>query len=597
MDDRTEQLEKAVASIRASVARLEDRIAALELRELANPLTGNGELELIEGAAPDVPTGSQMAAVLGTPTLVGRSLLVLAGAFLLRVLTERGSFAPGMGVAMGLTYAMIWIFFAALAARTGARASAAFHAVSSAVIAGPLLFEAVASFGVLSPSAAVIVLAGATAAGLLVSIRWRLRSAAWVFTLSCLITAAAVATVRSPGEAATAVVVALGIATLWYAGELRWSGLKWLTAVAADLAVLRLTTIATVTFELGPEIGPVHPVVVAELQALLVFGFVGTFVFRSLRGKSPVGAFTFVQTAAVWLVGWVGAIRLAGANGWSTDGLVFTALIAGAAAYAGAFGVVDRRQGRNAAFVYLSSLGLGLVLAGLHDVAAEFAAVMWAGLAVGVAVVGSRWNRVTLLVHAAVLVLAAWIAAGIAPAVAVGLVKGVEIGTTPGIAIMLVVVLTLVTTVVVSAGRRRRPGGWIQQLPLAVLLLLSVLAVAAATAATAARFLPPVAAAATPTLALSVVTVGLAGMAKRWGLVEAGWLVFPFLVVTGLRMIARDFLSGQTHVLVIALAAYGIALIVSTKMVKPSLGTAGHGPANDGRGGDGQPGSDPEWTA
>jgi len=49
-------------------------------------------------------------------------------------------------------------------------------------------------------------------------------------------------------------------------------------------------------------------------------------------------------------------------------------------------------------------------------------------------------------------------------------------------------------------------------------------------------------------------------------------LVYPFLLVTGSRMVVRDFPSGQTLVLVIALAAYGFALIVSTKMMRATTG-------------------------
>ncbi len=573
MDERLRRLELAVEATAATVALLEERIAALELE--ARPPRAAGE-EIEEdggGVAVGSRIDSQIAAVLGTPALVGRSLFVLAGAFLLRAMTERGVFAPGTGVALGMAYAVIWILVAALAARNGAQASAGFHAVCSAVISGPLLFEASTSFGVLSPTAGAFALAVVTAAGLLVSMRWRLQSTAWVFTLACLITAAAVATARSPGEAATAVVVVLGAAALWFAGALQWNGLKWLTAISADLAVLRLTAIATVTYDLGPTVGPVHPTLVASLQAMLVLSFVGTFVVRALRGTAPVGVFEFAQTLAVWLIGWGGATRLAGVNGWPTEGLAFIALIGGAAAYAGAFGVVDRRQGRNAAFIYLSSLGLGLVLVGMPSVAGSAAAVVWASLGVGVAAVGSRWDRVTLRVHAAILVGAAWLSAGVVPNVASGLVGGGSVGAGLRLEIGLVVFLTLAATAVVLAGRKRRSGSWMQRLPLTVLLLVSASAVAAAVVVVMTALLPAGITGAAGTVALSLVTVGLGAMASRWGIREAGWLVYPLLLVTGLRMVVRDFPSGQTLVLVIALAAYGFALIASTKMLK--AGTAG----------------------
>ncbi len=42
----------------------------------------------------------------------------------------------------------------------------------------------------------------------------------------------------------------------------------------------------------------------------------------------------------------------------------------------------------------------------------------------------------------------------------------------------------------------------------------------------------------------------------------------PFLAVTGVRMLAVDLSSGHTLVLVMALTAYGTALIVSTWLLR-----------------------------
>ena len=158
MDERLRRLELAVEATAATVALLEERIAVLEIEERPSRV-GEAEIEEVDGAAVvSSQIYTQLAAVLGTPTLVGRSLLVLAGAFLLRAMTERGTVAPGMGVALGMAYAVIWILVAAFAARKGSRASAGFYAVCSAVIAGPILFEAATSFGVLSPAAGAVAL-------------------------------------------------------------------------------------------------------------------------------------------------------------------------------------------------------------------------------------------------------------------------------------------------------------------------------------------------------------------------------------------------------------------------------------------------------
>ena len=566
MSDRLTRLEAAFEEMRESVRRLEDRIATLEHVEprISAPSPETGEDSPGATLAPEIQR--PLAAVMGTPALVGRSLLVLAGAFLLRALTEGGTFVSGVGVAAGVAYAAVWIFASANAATRGRRASAGFYAACSAVIVGPLLLEAVTSFKVLSPAEGVMALALMTAGGLLVAARWRLQSAAWIYAVTALVTAAAMATLRPPGEAATAFLVVLGLTVFWLADVRDWVFLKWVTAFAANLAVLRLTAIAVASGTRPETFDPIHPPVVAVLQAALVLGFGGTVVARGLLGKRALTLFDFAQTALVWIVGWGGGAQLYRHEGWGTLGPSVLAVVAGIAAYCAAFGIVDRRQGRNRAFVYLSSLGLGLVLIGLPGVIGRESAVAWSIVAVAVAAVGSRWDRVTLRVHAALLLLAAWVVSGIGMIIAGGIAGGaVDATLVGGVA---VAVLTVVTAIVVLVGRRLRSSSWVQRLPLTGLLAMSALVAASGTALVAGPLFGLGTSGVAGTVALSAVTVGLALLAARGRVSEAGWLVYPFLAVTGLRMVAVDLSSGNTLVLVIALTAYGASLIVSTRLLR-----------------------------
>jgi hypothetical protein len=70
------------------------------------------------------------------------------------------------------------------------------------------------------------------------------------------------------------------------------------------------------------------------------------------------------------------------------------------------------------------------------------------------------------------------------------------------------------------------------------------------------------------TVALSALTISAAVLASRWGIREAGWVVYPLLTLTGLRVLLADLASGRTVVFVIALAAYGTALITSPKLLR-----------------------------
>ena len=79
-----------------------------------------------------------MALPQGTVALVGRTLLVLAGAYVARALTDGRVVPAGVGVALGLAYAVFWQLRADREARAGRRESAVFHALASSLIAFPL---------------------------------------------------------------------------------------------------------------------------------------------------------------------------------------------------------------------------------------------------------------------------------------------------------------------------------------------------------------------------------------------------------------------------------------------------------------------------
>ena len=107
--------------------------------------------------------------------LVGRTLLVLAGAYLVRALTDAGTRARRRrgGARPRLRRLLAAAGRPGGARRRGARARR-FHAMASSLIAFPLVWEATARFGLLGPRAACAALVGLFALGLAVAWRQRL---------------------------------------------------------------------------------------------------------------------------------------------------------------------------------------------------------------------------------------------------------------------------------------------------------------------------------------------------------------------------------------------------------------------------------------
>ena len=211
MDERLQQLERLVGSLKTSVSQLERRVVLLERESGAEPVQ-EPRSAVEDTVASPTSTDVALTAFRTTPALVGRSLLVLAGGFVLRALTESATVSPVTGIALGLAFAAVWVAAAARDAHRVRQVSASFYAACAAATGNPLLFEAVTSFVVMSETAAAFVLTGMTGVGLVVAARWNMGGAAWVFGLGCVATSVALAVARPPGEAASAVLVVLGLA-------------------------------------------------------------------------------------------------------------------------------------------------------------------------------------------------------------------------------------------------------------------------------------------------------------------------------------------------------------------------------------------------
>ena len=68
------------------------------------------------------------------------------------------------------------------------------------------------------------------------------------------------------------------------------------------------------------------------------------------------------------------------------------------------------------------------------------------------------------------------------------------------------------------------------------------------------------------TALLVVATLLLAWAARSRHFVEGAWLVYPLLVVTGLKFVLHDLRVGRPVTLFAAFALYGVALILAPRL-------------------------------
>ena len=314
---------------------------------------------------------------------LGRSLLALAGAYLLRALVESDVVPTTAGVGLGILYAIFWLVSAARANRP---LEAALHSLTSVLVIAPLLWEGTLRFHAVTPWIAALTLLAFTIFGLAISWRKDLLIVATIATLAGLITAAALLVATHDVVPFTCVFLATAAAVELSACLDHWLSERWLAAAAADLSVVLATWLLTNPRGLPAAYAPIpHAWLIAAQVGLLAL-YLGSTIVRTLFRHFTFTAFETAQCAAAFAIVMSGGLPLAPAM-----------VACGVACYVVSFVVLERGGGRN--FYTYSTFGILLVVAGSRILmAGPAAAAVWSVLAIGC--VWSR--RVTLQVHGAI---------------------------------------------------------------------------------------------------------------------------------------------------------------------------------------------------
>jgi hypothetical protein len=582
IDSVVRQMADRLASLEARVTALEqDASTSVAEEPTVEPLPG-GVLGSVAPAAPGgVVSRPDHVSVLA---LFGRTFLILGGAYLLRALTHSGTVPAGVGVALALAYAGVWFALADRGNRRGHRLAAEMYGVAAALIAFPVIVEAVERFEIFGGTGAVVTLAAVTAAGFAVALRNRLEVVAWAVTLGALGVAVWAFLRAGSHLPTTGFVIALGVGTAVIARSHGWVGPRWPAAVVADLMVLVVAQVASRGAEQPAAYADVTPVSAVGLAVALIGAYLAVVAVSTLVAKVGVSIFDAVQVplALVVGVGGITAVVRATSLGGSIVGGLCVAL--GFACYGVAFVFVDRRLGRNRTFFYYTSLGLLLVLAGVMlPASAGTAAMVWGLVGLVMAVVGARWNRITLRVHAAVFLCGAAVASGLPGRVVDSFREHAAGGSWIVGSAGAVLLMVVVGYLILAVGDRRRDVRWNGRLPRFAVLLPAVAGLGAVAVVVLSRLWPGGPPAETVEagirgLVLSAAAIALAAVARRSSARELGWLVYPVLLVAGIRLLMVDLRLGSPSELVVSFGAFGIALILAPGLLRgaaagPSVAT------------------------
>lgn len=501
-------------------------------------------------------------------SMVGRTLIVLGGAFLLRSITESGLVSATLGVSLGLAYAAAWLV--AGMRSSVSRTSAAYHGVAAVLAAYPLVFEATRKFAVLDAWSSALALAVVSA--LWVALCWRkmLNGLAWIATLGFMGTSVLLMAETSAMVPFVWLLAALGITTLWMGYKLKWHLIRWPVAAFLD-ALLLFMAFLVVTGR-----SAIPPAVAMAAGAGVFAAYLASFVLRNLVRERSVVAFEVSQVIALGLCGLGGAMWIAAATDTFEVPLALAILAIAAASYGASFVFIPRHSTGPANFFFYSTLALVLVLgAGTLVTEGLPSGVLWSALALTAGFFAGRYEKPVLALHCAIYLVAGLVSTGLVQA---GLrtlaLEATGEWAVPWVGAALVLGASGIAAGIHPIARKGTYSIW----RAAKLAILAVLTWTGATMLMAllGGILHGTASSAPMisferTAILSGLTIAAAFVA-RWATLSPGrTLASALMVALAMKLLWDDLRVGTPLTMFLSFACVGAALILATKLRKSAV--------------------------
>jgi hypothetical protein len=560
MGDLPGELERLTARLDA----LERRVDALEHSTEACSPAPAVEISVVRQA--EVAEALPQAQAGGVFSVLGKALLGIAGAYVLRAVAESSSLPKLAIAAVAILYAIGWLV-AATQTRPGAWWASTTYACTSALILAPMLWELTLRFKVLSASMAAGVLCGFAIGA--VGLAWKhdLESVFWVANVSAAATALAL-TLASHDMAPFVVALLLMAVVSEFAAE-RHHGLnaRPLVAAAADLAIWALLFIYASPQATRGD----YPVLATPV--LLAFAFAPFLIYaasaalRTTLHQQKITAFETAQCMIAFLLGACGLLFFEQRAGAIVLGGL--CLVLSGATYAAVFIFFDHATERRNYQVF-GTWSAALFLAGsLLFLPPVSIALGLAVAAIMATVLGVRLKRQTLEFHGLLYLLAAVVVSGLPDYVFRALA-----GTLPGAPGWGVCVVSA-CAVLCYAGEKPGAGErWEQQLlhivsaslalgGLAALLVEGLAGLMALSVTLGAHHVAFI-----RTLTICAAALALAYSGAHWRRMELTRIGYATLVLVAAKLVLEDLRQGHLEFIAASIFLFALTLLAVPRLAR-----------------------------
>ncbi len=559
MAERGGSREQSLEQMFERLSELENRVALLEKGERP-PVKAS-----VRTFLGDIPKDKvKQAKPTSVVPVLGKAVLAIAGAYLLRAVAESGAAPRSIMLIAGIVYAAAWLVWAVRSHRTSHFASVIF-ALTAALILPPLLWEGTVRFQVLSAGFAAAVLVGAVVLSLSLAWKESLEVIPWIGTVAAVGTAIALIIATHELRALTMALLAMALVTEVAASSGRWLSLRVVTALGADFGVGIIGLLMT-SAEGVPQ--SYRPMGAGEINMfcmglMLIYG--GTVAVRAFVMKRELTITELLQAGVTFILGtWVSSQAT---HGGSSAALGTMFLLLALVCYWGAlkrFAGIEMRRNRRVSALY----AVGLVLAGSSLLLnRDLRVVVLCLAAIAAVALFMRTKYLSLGIHGTFYLLMAGVQCGLFGYAAAALAGTVP--AWPGWSFWMVALTGVVTY---ALGSRVQGDGWrarvLWVVPAAVVGSTGAALVVAGIVRMGAGDLSASRLSMVRTVVTCVMALVLGYMGSRWKRVELGWLAYGAIGLGALKLVLEDLRFGNAGTLMVSLLFYGLILILLPRLTQ-----------------------------
>jgi hypothetical protein len=498
--------------------------------------------------------------------VLGKAMLGIAGAYLLRAVAESSSLPRAAVAAVAIAYAIAWLVWASRM-KAGDWLAATTYACTSALILAPMLWELTLRFNILSSDVTAAVVCGYVIAASALAWRRDFAPVLWVANLTAVAIALTLAIATHQMAPFIAVLLVMVLIAEYGAGRDRESGVRVLVALAADVAIWAMIYTYSSPPDTRADYPPMGTIALLAPGVALFLIAGGSLIYRTVLKGRKISVFETIETIIAFLLGSCSLLYFGPPASAMALGILCVAL--SGVSYAAAFACFDRvSQRRN--YQVFATWSAALFLAG----SLLCLPPLWQGPCLGMAAIaatalGARLRRTALEFHGMAFLLAAAATSGLLTDVFSALAGALP--GAPGWGIYFVSACAVFCYAALKPGQEESWKGQVLS------IVFASLAICAAAALLVEGLVGLIALKVIPeahhlafirTLTVCAAAIALVFSGSRWRRIELTRVGYGTLALLAVKLVAEDLRHGHLAFIAASIFLFAITLIAVPRVAR-----------------------------